>query len=168
MSAGEGRLLYSMDVIKKTGTLTAFLIFILLDILILFFWESRRKRKDKSLKWYWGLISPMLVICSVFALTVGLFLGTSFVQKHLPFKEKRTLKEMEEIKKAALKYDNEKRELPSSLSSLIGTNPLRLEWEKDDWESDYIYENNRLISPGKDKKPGTADDIILEIKLNSR
>ena len=91
-------------------------------------------------------------------------MGTSFVQKNLPFKEKRTLTEMKEIKKAALKYETEKRELPSSLSSLIGTNPLRLEWKKDYWESDYIYENNRLISPGKDKKLGTADDIIIELK----
>ena len=141
--------------------MTIIIAFLLIDLIILYLWEKRRKKNGKTLAWYWGFVSPTLIILAPLALIVGLLVGSGIADRILPLNENRTISEMEEIRNALFKYKDEKSVLPSSLDVLIGNYPLRQEWKKDKWGNDYLYERDKLISAGKDKTLGTGDDIII-------
>lgn len=54
---------------------------------------------------------------------------------------------------------------PKDMNALIGKSPIRLEWKKDAWHTEYKFEINtngqgfKISSAGPDKLFGTEDDI---------
>jgi hypothetical protein len=63
------------------------------------------------------------------------------------------------------KTKNEKSNYPSTLIELIGSNPLRREWVKDEWGNSIQYTIDEagfiLSSPGKDGVLGNEDDVVF-------
>jgi hypothetical protein len=139
------------------------------DGFILHHWSKRKKQQGKNIAWYWGFLSPSLVIAIPFVLLVGVLLQSVLAADTLGFREKNTKSEMDVIRQAVLHHQQETGTYPASLESLIGNNPLRQEWRVDFWQRPYIFQQEGpntfwLISSGKDKVAGTEDDI--RIKLN--
>lgn len=84
------------------------------------------------------------------------------------FKKRNTISDCKEITAALNFYKENKNIYPPNLTILISNNPMRANWNKDDWGNPYQYKtaNNGttfiLISSGKDGKPNTKDDIIFK------
>lgn len=83
-------------------------------------------------------------------------------------KRKNTQAECAEISPALSRYKADTGAYPADMNTLIGLNPLRRDWQTDEWGVPYRFitnKNNRgytLTSAGKDGKFGTLDDIILK------
>ena len=78
-----------------------------------------------------------------------------------------TEKLMNRMIQAAEKYKSQLGYYPSSLTELIGNDPLRREWYQDSWGNTIIYTikkegGYRLSSSGADGAAGNSDDLILE------
>ena len=148
------------------------LIIIILNILILSLWHRSLKKKGKKLAWYWGWILPTDVIALSLITLFGIAVIIISAFDMFSFKEKRTIDEMNEIKKSILKYHNDKSVFPNSLQELIGQNPLRREWKFDNWNTQYklIYQNEeemKIISAGSDRKFDTEDDLKMKLKTDA-
>lgn len=82
--------------------------------------------------------------------------------------QKRTEKEMTEIKTSIKKYKKDTKDFPDSIEELIGKNPLRKDWSEDYWGTPYRLSNKgdqsiELTSAGSDRQFGTKDDLKITI-----
>jgi hypothetical protein len=80
-------------------------------------------------------------------------------------KKKYTVNDSKQIVLALNDYYKYKSRYPDNLSTIINKDPLRQSWRNDHWNNPYYYAslNNgqgfKLISPGKDGRLNTTDDI---------
>jgi hypothetical protein len=103
------------------------------------------------------------------ALVLGIFLKNAN-QKSLP--ERLTKSELSEIKQAILIFKQQEGRLPKNLEEIIGDNPIKKSWIKDEWNRPYHYvildtvSQFYLHSLGNDGVPKTEDDIYLIYNSN--
>jgi len=83
-------------------------------------------------------------------------------------KKSDTENQFSKMSLAIEKLKNETGSYPETISTLIGSNPLRREWTKDAWGNpvNYTIVNSgfKLISAGKDGVFGNEDDVVLNTK----
>lgn len=92
-----------------------------------------------------------------------------FFTDNFPVTQKKTEKEMTEIKMSISKFKNDTKEFPEFMTELIGKNPLRKTWSQDEWGTTYRLfkkgnQSIELTSAGSDREFGTKDDLQIEIK----
>lgn len=138
-------------------------IVIIFDILLLILWYRHKKKKGQKIPWYFGWIFPSDII-SLSIVLLGVLASILIATDIIPLKEKRTKKEMTEIKKSIIKYNMDTGSDPTSITELIGSNPLRKKWKLDSWENEYklIFKDGqiiKIISAGSDNQFNTIDDI---------
>ena len=147
-----------------------FIVLILaLNFFILWSWSIRFKKKGKKYAWYWGWILPTDIIALTILSIMGLFVSGFFIFNTFPLNQKRTEREMKDIKQSLIKYKNDEGQFPDNIEMLIGQRPLRRDWKSDAWNTNYLLGQNRmntliLISAGSDKLFDTEDDIEVLIK----
>lgn len=132
--------------------------YFLLDIFTLGFWVRQRKNAQGRVGWLWGVMSPTLALYFSVVFILGLIIGVAFINDLFVLIGKRTLIEMEDIRRSAMNYRELTGELPSIIDVITGSNPLRAEQKNNHWGSDYVYERKmtyQIIAPGKDKIIGT-------------
>ena len=146
------------------------LIIFLVHVLLIAFWYLFIKKKKDQYS-FWGMVKTLFqsyLIIFVFV-SLGLIgLTVKVLIDFFPVKQKRTEKQMTEIKKSIIKYKLETGAYPSSLIELIGQNPIRKEWQHDYWGSGYklIHVDEKTVvlsSAGLDAVFNTDDDLKLEI-----
>ena len=76
---------------------------------------------------------------------------------------------MNRIEEALYQYKSYTGKFPNSMDVLIGNRPLRKQWKKDSWGTNYKLNSNQsliltFMSAGSDKSFGTEDDLIRKLK----
>jgi hypothetical protein len=110
----------------------------------------------------------LLLISFISAVVVAaIVVFTVFLTRNY-FKERSTKKEMVQIQEELELFRKTKNSYPKSLYELIGVNPLKRDFDKDQWNIPYQYSttnqgaNYLLKSSGPDKSMNTDDDIVIE------
>lgn len=101
--------------------------YFLLDIFTLGFWVRQRKNAQGRVGWLWGVMSPTLALYFSVVFILGLIIGVAFINDLFVLIGKRTLIEMEDIRRSAMNYRELTGELPSTIDVITGSNPLRAE-----------------------------------------
>ena len=84
------------------------------------------------------------------------------------FKKRDTYNDCIGITNALQHYYKHEHRYPASLSEIIDKYPLRQGWRRDHWNNNYAYSvaddarSYTLISPGKDHRLNTRDDIVFK------
>ena len=146
-----------------------YVLILILNLLILGIWYRHRRKRGKKLPWYAGWILPSDIFVVLGILVIGIFGIAMFFTDNFPLGQKRTEKEMTEIKLAIEKFKKDTKNFPDSIDELIGKNPLRKNWSEDNWGTAYkLFKNENqsieLTSAGTDRQFGTKDDLKIEIK----
>jgi TM2 domain-containing membrane protein YozV len=86
--------------------------------------------------------------------------------------ERRTLKEMTEMETSIVEYEQHYGRYPVSIDELVSIKPVREGWKRDYWNSSYYFSSTDsgyvIISPGKDRKLHTEDDLRMSYVVSSR
>ncbi|RPD42373.1 type II secretion system protein GspG [Chitinophaga barathri] len=83
-------------------------------------------------------------------------------------KASTTRNDCSEISASLNSYYQHHKKYPGSLDEIIGINPLRRKWNQDGWGNPYRYNTGHnvtsftLVSPGKDGKFDSGDDIVVK------
>lgn len=114
------------------------------------------------------IVNVVSLLVAPFILLFLAFEGYSLLNDHV-LAEGRTIKEMTKIEETIIDYQLNYGRYPNSLEELISIRPIREGWKRDYWNEEYFYSANDsefvLISPGKDRKLNTEDDIIRNGKV---
>ena len=84
------------------------------------------------------------------------------------FKKRTTYNDCKEMTVCLEDYYKHNHIYPDKINTVIGSNPLRQGWTKDDWGHEYSYSCSNagnafvLISAGKDGKLHTGDDLVFK------
>jgi hypothetical protein len=141
------------------------LIWTIIDIVVLNKKGATPKYSKKDAAW---AIVILLVIIPVFVFITasGLFaIGNWYSEKFVI--PEQTTSEGFNIVSAIQEFNDSHGKLPSSISELIDSRPLRAGWGKDGWGEPYYFEvlengtDYKLISKGRDRTIGTDDDIVF-------
>ncbi|MDJ1498361.1 type II secretion system protein GspG [Cytophagaceae bacterium DM2B3-1] len=101
-------------------------------------------------------------------LILALIISCVFIFGQNYFHKRATRQECDQIVSALQFYKESTKNYPTTLREVIGNDPLRRDWDKDDWENVYQYKtiNNgqsfMLRSCGVDGKPDTEDDLLYQ------
>jgi hypothetical protein len=126
--------------------------------------ETPKLEKKEAI---WSIILLLIVIPICFLLLIyGSFAIFGWYSEEYS-KPQITKEEGLAIVRALNNYNEENKHYPDDLQTVINGNPIRARWASDAWGQSFYYkvsENKKsfkLISKGKDKTLGTADDILF-------
>lgn len=116
----------------------------------------------------WAVVLLFVIIpaCFLILFSGSLFMWTWYKENYMY--SEATLQEGKKIVAALYRYHHDLGRYPVDLSTLIEGRPLRADWCLDEWAQPYHYrvrpdgQRFTLISKGRDRTLGTADDIIIE------
>ncbi|MDN3604978.1 type II secretion system protein GspG [Belliella kenyensis] len=146
----------------------SYLLILIINLIILGIWYKYRRKKGKDLPWFAGWILPSDILVFLGFLLMGIFAIVMFFSNDFPMEQKRTEKEMSEMKKSIIKFKKDNKGFPDSIEELIRKNPLKKNWKEDYWETPYKLskkgdQSMELISAGSDRQFGTKDDLRIII-----
>jgi hypothetical protein len=124
--------------------------------------------KSEPLKLNYASVKKSINVAFVSLISIIAVAVVFFLFSKNYFKKRDTLNECKEIFIGLEQYKTSTSSYPVNLSVLIGGNPLRASWTKDEWEEPYQYTltNNGksyiLRSAGADNRFGTKDDLVFE------
>lgn len=141
---------------------------LLINFYVLYLWRRRTKNVEKYKSWIWLILLPTDIVAILFFTFIGAILSILFIYESFPLNKKRTIKEMEAIEEAIIRFNGESSRYPYDIQELLGNNPLKKDWEADYWGNKYrlikLDESYiQLTSDGEDGEAETDDDIRIKI-----
>ena len=141
------------------------LIWSIIDIVELNKKGEAPKYEKKDAIWSIVLLIVVIPICFLLLIYGSVSIFGWYSEEYN--KPRITREESIDIVRALSNYNTENKHYPDNLQSIINDNPVRARWSSDAWGQPFHYEVSadrksfKLVSKGKDRILGTADDIIF-------